>query len=255
MVMYLSSRVQKTLGSRLMATASLFAALTGFSFTMLSGCLTADSDLTHSPNDSTIKPIPDSWSRTSMPIEFLGDYQYRHVDYTEQGQALVFETGYRLRITEVGGYFGWRFNVDSTGLLLRRVDDGPVEQRGIHIAGTWRGDSLYPDSSRLWLPDDVSSPREPWVVYGRTLSVHARDTVLYLPGSPSSKAWYQDPVTGRVRVNARVIREVAGETTTYYALVAGIGLLAYERRVGGNLASTGALQIAFSLKYPQTLWP
>lgn len=237
--------------------------LAGFGLMALSGCTTASDEA-----DVTIEPIPDSWARTYMPIEFLGDYQFRHVDYTTQGQALVFETGYRLRITNLRGFIGWRFNDDSVGLLLSRVSDGPVDQQGIHIVGTWSSrprdllasdtvsaDSLRPDSSVLWLPDAVSPSREPWVVYGRTLSVLSSDTVLHLPASSSSRGLPQDPVTGRVRVNARVIREVVGETTTYYALAAGIGLIAYEREVGGGLVSTGVLQVAFSLKYPQRLWP
>lgn len=226
----------------------------------LLGCLAAselnDGDPIPLPGDS-LAIIPLSARNSLLPIELLGEYGFRHLDFDSRGQGKVLEAGYHLHIEKKAeDIYGWSFNEESKGILLKRKNPLSTDSGGIFIVGSFSGDSLTYGPEELWLPQILTPSRPTWEAYGRRMTLISVDTALWLPGDGPNQHRTQDPITGRLRVEASVIREESNGLTTFYAFSEGIGLLAYEQKVGDESVGSGLLELGLALYgKPAQLWP
>jgi hypothetical protein len=224
----------------------------------LLGCNSAFND-GFDPTDKTdsLATIPISSRNSHLPIEIQGEYGFRHIDFNGNSDGTVLPSGYQLHIEKkADGIYGWSFNADTEGLLLKRKTVAPIESSGIYIVGSFSGDSLNLGQEELWLPQILTGERKTWEASGRRMTLVSLDTVLWLPKGISTRSRVEDPYTGRLRVEASLIREEKQGLTTYYAFAEGIGLVAYEQKVGDVLLASGTLELCMALfGEAQQIWP
>jgi hypothetical protein len=237
-----------------MSKVALFAIggiLAGIGWFLLGGCTTADTrDEEGDPIDSVEIPYPIRLSDLWLPMEGGYHYRYQHVEYGDKAEPVLVRQDESLRQSSVGeGYFGWFANDADSGPLLWRRRGGAAESTGIYITGRFIGDSLAPAAPELWIPDEPKNWKQPWRAGDRELVFLDVETTTLLPAWESHIRMRSFPVdiqTGRLRVPTSTLRETRGEVATYYTLVRGLGVVAYQRLVDGRLESTGRLVEVFT---------
>jgi hypothetical protein len=236
-------------------TCMLLAILAAFFL----GCMANENEAEKpdfTPHDS-LQFVPVSARNSYLPIEIQGEYGFRHLDFNDKGEGTLLGNGYRLHVEKKSeGLYGWSFNDEFTGILLRRKTMAPIDSSGIYIVGSFVDDSLTLGREELWIPQILSGGTKTWEAYGRRMTLVSGDSVLWLPCGLDPRQRKVDPYTGRVRIEAAIVREDWNGITTFYAFAEGIGLVAYEQKIGDTLLAMGTIELGMALYGGSVqIWP
>lgn len=223
------------------------------------GCVSADSDgkRDSTQNNTVEDPYPVTVSDKLFPFEARTQNGYRLVEYDSVGKAILTrDPAWQKFILLQNPRFGWSLDGDSNGPLLTRRRGGVVESIGVYSAGSFTGDSLDQQQEQLWFPEFPGNwTGKSWRVGNREMTVVNADTGLWLPMKENSRGYAREIETGRYRVPVAIFRETDGEVITDYSFSRGVGLVAFQRRVNGKLASSGLLNESFSILFGEKMWP
>jgi hypothetical protein len=234
---------------RLRARASLgLALLAGLlpSSALLTGCLSADMD----DSGTSVDPFPKPNGPKIIPLEtdFRADYRYTELDRDGRIVQRIPELALHV-IRQVSDTFGYAFENPARGLLIRFVETANRDSSGIWIVGSYRDGQRFPDSTPVrWLPQFPKTDTAWPVGAGRTMELadpeaeYLTDVILVYDTAAAPI------VQGMQRHTALRFKETAGDTVSYYFFRKGVGLLGFERSVGGKLIAAGSIRAFFPVR-------
>ena len=207
---------------------------------ILTGCMSLDSE--KNGNDPFPKPI----GPKIIPLEDNGFFAtYRYVEFDSVGRLVMRLEALRLDVRRrAPDVYGYAFESDSQGILLRWMDAGPTgsnrDSAGVYIVGAFKGAEDFYDSVPVyWLPQFPKAGTS-WQVGSRMVELVHPDTAyfsdLILKEDAAAPVRY-----GFQRHPTVLIKEREGDTLTHYHFRRGVGCLAFERTVGGRLRAAGTI--------------
>lgn len=214
-------------------------ALSVFFLLQLAGC--ADYSATASGDISSYTPFPVFEEDPVLPLAGGLVNRYRMVQLGSGGEVQIHDMNVELGITKPNLLHGndiyvFRFLSEREGTVLwdRYY---PADSAGVYAVGIWRNDTVIFGDTLLWFPADPIQ-KESWDFGEKKMEV-VQTNIEYpvmdmiIRGEMLEENDYSDD--GKFIRNVFAVSEVTGDTTTVYYMRRNMGLLGFERSVGGHL--------------------
>jgi len=223
-----------------------------FTLILAIGFINCSSDLSsqataglNSTERSIYDPFPNPEGEKMIPIFKNPWYRYRYSELESDGSVMenIEELQLNIYLFRQNEY---KFEYDNSGeghILIYKED--PPDSSGIYIIGTYKDTSVFLGDTVLWLPQ-APEKFDFWNFgSGKTMKLLSRDT-SYLTENLFNENLISNP--GEVsfeKHSAYLFKETQSDTSTFYYLRKGVGILGFERVVGNKTVAVGTLSAIY----------